>query len=76
MYTNLQPKVRSDGSLGTYREWCAACHEVMMSVMAEHGLLGFQTASIRINDTSAKYHAAVEDGLATYGMRFLETQPD
>ena len=75
MYTNLQPKVHADGSLGTYREWCAACHDVMMSVTAEHGLLGFQTAGIRINDTSAKYHAAVEDGLATYGMRFLETQP-
>ena len=75
MYTNLQPKVRSDGSLGTYREWCTACHDVMMSVTAEHGLLGFQTAGVRINDTSAKFHAAVEDGLATYGMRFLETQP-
>ncbi len=74
MYTNLQPKVRSNGTLGTYREWCAACDQVMMRVMAEHGLLGFQTASGRIIDTSAEFHAAVEDGLATYGMRFLETQ--
>jgi hypothetical protein len=76
MYTNLQPEVRADGSLGTYRGWCPLCHDVMMAVTGAHGLLGFQTASVRINDTPAKFHAAVEDGLATYGMRFLETQPD
>ena len=35
----------------------------MMEVTAAHGLLGFQTASVNINDTSAKYHAALEDGL-------------
>jgi hypothetical protein len=76
MTTNLQPEVFTDGSLGTYRQWCQACYNVMMEVTAAHGLLGFQTASVNINDTSAKYHAALEDGLATYGMRFLETQPD
>ena len=76
MTTNLQPEVFTDGSLGTYRQWCQACHNVMMEVTAAHGLLGFQSASVNINDTSAKYHAAIEDGLTTYGMRFLETQPD
>jgi hypothetical protein len=75
MYTNLQPNIHADGSFGPYREWCPICHQVMMAVTAAHGLLGFQTASIRIVDTDAKFRAAVEDGLSTYGMRFLETQP-
>ncbi len=75
LYTNLQPEVLTDGSLGTYRQWCQKCHEVMMEVSGLKGLLGYQTASVNINDTAAKFHAATEDGLATYGMRFLETQP-
>ena len=76
LYTNLQPEVLTDGSLGTYRQWCQTCHTVMMEVTGAKGLLGYQTASVNINDTAAKFHAAAEDGLATYGMRFLETQPD
>jgi hypothetical protein len=76
MFTNLQPAVRADGSLGPWREWCPACHDVMVAAIAGGGTIGFQTAGIAKLDTTAKYHAAVEDGLATYPLRFLETQPD
>jgi len=75
MYTNLQPNVRNDGSLATWRDWCPPCHQVMVAALDAGGVVGFQTAGAGRTDTRAKYEAAVEDGLSTYGMRFLETQP-
>ncbi len=76
MYTNLQPRVRNDGSLGPWREWCPTCHEVILAAIASGGAVGFQTAAGVPNDTLAKFSTAADDALATYGMRFLETQPN
>ena len=75
MYTNLQPQVRSDGTLGPWRNWCSKCHEVISAAIASGGEVGFQTAAGSANSTLERYSAAADDALSTYGMRFLETQP-
>lgn len=76
MYTNLQPLVRSDGTLGPWREWCPVCHQTILAAIQAGGIVGFQTADDSILGTTAKYRAAVEDGLASYPMAFLETSHD
>ncbi len=75
MYTNLQPQIRSDGTLGPWRNWCPKCHEVISAAIGSGGEVGFQTAAGTPNSTLARYSTAADDALATYGMRFLETQP-
>jgi hypothetical protein len=75
MYTNLQPLVRSDGSLGPWRSWCSRCHEVITAAIASGGKVAFQTAAGGANSTLDRFRTAADDALATYGMRFLETQP-
>jgi hypothetical protein len=76
MYTNLQPLVRSDGTLGPWREWCPVCHQTILAAIQGGGTVGFQTAVDSILGTAAKYRAAVEDGLASYPMAFLEEGHD
>jgi hypothetical protein len=76
MYTNLQPLVRSDGTLGPWREWCPMCHQTILAAIQGGGTVGFQTADDSILGTAAKYRAAVEDGLASYPMAFLEEGHD
>ena len=75
MYTNLQPQVRSDGTLGPWRDWCGRCHEVLTAAIASGGEVGFQSVAGGANDTLQEFSSAANDALATYGMRFLETQP-
>jgi len=76
MYTNLQPLVRPDGTLGPWREWCPVCHQTILAAIQAGGTVGFQTADDAILGTAAKYRAAVEDGLASYPIAFLETSHD
>ncbi len=33
MYTNLQPLVRPDGTLGPWREWCPICHQTILAAI-------------------------------------------
>ena len=75
MYTNLQPLVRSDGTFGPWRSWCPRCHDVLVAARASGGAVGFQTAAGAANNTIEKFRTAADDALATYDMRFLETQP-
>jgi hypothetical protein len=74
MYTNLQPSTLPGGGFGPWRDACPQCHATILAALAAGGSVGFQTAA-RI-DAWGEYHAAVEDGLATYPMAFLETNPD
>jgi len=76
MYTNLQPAVRGDGTLGPWREWCSVCHQTLLTAIRAGGAVGLQTADDAILSTSAKFHAAVEDALASYPIAFLETSHD
>jgi hypothetical protein len=74
MYTNLQPLVLGGGTFAPWRDWCPACHQTMLAAIAAGGTIGFQTSG-KITSWD-EYHAAVEDGLATYPIAFLETHPD
>src|SRR5207245_2102160 len=66
MTTNLQPKVRSDGSLGPYSEWNPAAAQVMRIALQQGGIVGFQTAGNGIIDTAAKLQELVDDGVSNY----------
>ena len=76
MTTNLQPKVRSDGTLGPYSEWNAGAAQTMLIALQQGGVVGFQTAGNGIIDSTAKMREVIDDGIANYNMRFLETQPE
>ena len=73
MYTNLQPLVRSDGTLGPWREWCPVCHQTILAAIQAGGTVGFQTADDSILSTATKYRTAIDDALRSYPMAFLET---
>jgi fibronectin type 3 domain-containing protein len=76
MMTNLQPKVQSDGTLGPYSEWNAAAAQTITIALQQGGVVGFQTAGNGIINTAAKMRELIDDGIANYNMRFLETQPE
>jgi hypothetical protein len=76
MYTNLQPLVRSDGTLGPWREWCPVCHQTMLAAIQVGGTVGFQTADDSILGTVTKYRTAIDDALGSYPIAFLETGHD
>jgi hypothetical protein len=76
MTTNLQPKVRSDGTLGPYSEWNAGAALTMTIALQQGGVVGFQTAGNGTINTAAKMRELIDDGIANYNMRFLETQPE
>jgi hypothetical protein len=76
MTTNLQPKVRGDGTLGPYSEWNAGAAQTMLIALQAGGVVGFQTAGNGIIDSTAKMREVIDDGIANYNMRFLETQPE
>jgi hypothetical protein len=73
MTTNLQPKVRPDGSLGPWSEWCPACDRALRTAIANGGIVGFQTERGRVNNTATRIRYAVNDALTRYPLRFLET---
>ena len=72
MFTNLQPKVHTDGSLGPWGTWCPPCDSLMKSAIADGGSVGFQTAAGMMT-TPARIEYATNDAVATYHPRFIET---
>jgi hypothetical protein len=72
MFTNLQPKVNGNGTLGPWGSWCPACDALMKSAIADGGPVGFQTAVAMMN-TKAKVEYATDSAIATYHPRFIET---
>jgi hypothetical protein len=73
MYTNLQPSVRADGSLGPWSERCRPCHRVILTAIRHGGFVGFQAAGAAVNDTTRNFRSAIEDALTRYEPSFLET---
>jgi len=73
MTTNLQPKVRADGSLGPWSEWNPQAAQTIVIALQHGGIIGFQSPGSGIIDTPAKVQAMVDDGIDNYNMRFLET---
>jgi fibronectin type 3 domain-containing protein len=76
MTTNLQPKVRADGTLGPYSEWSAAASQTITIALQQGGVVGFQTAGNGSINTTAEMREVIDDGIGNYNMRFLETQPE
>jgi Beta-galactosidase len=76
MTTNLQPKVRADGTLGPYSEWSPAGSQTMVIALQQGGVVGFQTAGNSSITTAAQMQEVIDDGIGSYNMRFLETQPE
>jgi hypothetical protein len=72
MFTNLQPKINSDGTLGPWGAWCPACDALMKSAIADGGPVGFQDAAGAMN-TKAKVEYATGNAITTYHPRFIET---
>jgi fibronectin type 3 domain-containing protein len=73
MTTNLQPKVRADGTLGPWSEWNPQAAQTIRIALQNGGIIGFQSPGSGIIDTPAKVQAMVDDGIDNYNMRFLET---
>lgn len=72
VYTNLQPSVRADGTLGPWQEFCPACHQTLLTAIQAGGTVGLHTADGSILSTATKFRTAVDDALATYPIAFLE----
>ena len=72
MFTNLQPKVYADGSLGPWGAWCPGCDALMKAAIADGGPVGFQTAASMMK-TPARIETATNAAIATYHPRFIET---
>jgi len=72
MFTDLQPKVNSDGTLSPWGAWCPPCDGLMKSAIADGGPVGFQDAT-RFMNTQAKIEYATNSAIATYHPRFIET---
>jgi len=75
MYTNLQAKLRPDGSLGPWSEVCPRCHEVLTAAADAGGGVGFQLASTRVNDSLDELTVAIDAALEAYPVGFVEAQP-
>jgi len=76
MVTNLQPKVNSNGSLGTWAQWSPQAAQTIDIALQHGGVVGFQTAGNGTINTSAKMQEVIDDGITNYNMRFLETTPE
>ena len=72
MFTNLQPLSSGNQITGVWKDWCPACHDVIMAALGAGGTVGFQVAGTDRMDTGAEFHAAVDDALARYTPRFIE----
>jgi hypothetical protein len=72
MFTNLQPKVYADGSLGPWGAWCPGCDALMKAAIADGGPVGFQTA-VSMMRTPARIETATNAAITTYHPRFIET---
>jgi hypothetical protein len=75
MYTNLQAKVRPDGTLGSWAEVCPRCHAVLEAAADAGGGIGFQLATTSANDSLEKLSVAVDGALGAYPVGFIEAQP-
>jgi len=76
MVTNLQPKVRADGSLGPFSEWSPPAAQTITIALQHGGVVGLQTAGNGIINTAAKMREVIADGITNYNTRFLETTPE
>jgi hypothetical protein len=72
MFTNLQPKVYADGSLGPWGAWCPGCDALIKAAIADGGPVGFQTAASMMR-TPARIETATNAAITTYHPRFIET---
>ena len=72
MFTNLQPKINSNGTLGPWGAWCPPCDALTKSAIADGGPVGFQDAAGAMN-TKAKIEYATNNAITTYHPRFIET---
>jgi len=75
MTTNLQPNVRSDGSLGPYSEWSSAFSGAVKLALQNGGVVGFQAAGPKILTDCNRMAYSLDDGMQNYGMRFYEAAP-
>jgi hypothetical protein len=75
MYTNLQAKVRPDGTLGSWAEVCPRCDDVLRAAADAGGGIGFQLATTSANDSLQKVSVAVDAALDAYPVGFIEGQP-
>ena len=75
MYTNLQAKVRPDGTLGSWAEVCPRCHAVLRAAADAGGGIGFQLATPSANDSLEKLSVAVDGALEAHPVGFIEAQP-
>ena len=73
MTTNLQPKMRANGTLGPYSEWSPAASQTITIALQQGGVVGFQTAGKGGVNTAAQLREVIDDGIGNYNMRFLET---
>ena len=73
MYTNLQPLVTNGSITGVWKDWCPACHDVIMAALSAGGQVGFQIANTSNVDAHAEMVTAVDDAITRYTPRFLET---
>jgi hypothetical protein len=73
MTTNLQPKLRPGGALGPWSEWCTVCDRAIRTAQAGGATIGFQTERGVVNNSASRIRFAVDDALARYRIRFLET---
>jgi fibronectin type 3 domain-containing protein len=76
MTTNLQPSVSGDGTLGPWSQWSPPAAQTIQIALQNGGIVGFQTAGNGIVNTAAKMREVIDDGIANYNMRFLETSPE
>jgi hypothetical protein len=72
MFTNLQPKVNANGSLGPWGAWCPGCDALVKAAIADGGPVGFQTA-VSMMKTPARIETATNAAIAAYHPRFIET---
>ncbi|HYW29518.1 MAG TPA: hypothetical protein VE824_06905 [Gaiellales bacterium] len=72
MFTNLQPKVNADGSLGPWGAWCPGCDALVKAAIADGGPVGFQTA-VSMMKTPARIETATNAAITAYHPRFVET---
>lgn len=73
MFTNLQPLLSGGAVAGVWKDWCPNCHNVLWEALRNGGQVGFQLASTASMDTHEAVVAAVDDALARYAPRFIET---
>jgi fibronectin type 3 domain-containing protein len=84
MTTNLQPKVRADGSIGPWSEWNPAAAAAVAAIRDpatgvcgyDCATVGFQSAGSKAISSAQLMQATIDDAIANWNMRFFETSPE